>query len=153
MITPEVDTEAKILWDYMQLHEHPVKSDLIFCLGSHDTRVADRAAELFLDGLGGLVVFSGGVGSLTKDLFTQPEAAYFAEIAVKAGVPSDRIIIEDKAANTGENIRFTYEILAKRGQYDPGAKTLHGASHLRDFQETVARPRHQDNCHLSANEL
>lgn len=109
-----IDTNAKILWNYLQLHETPVKSDIIFCLCSHDTRVAERAAELFLARLGEYLIFSGGVGKLTKNMFTQSEAEHFAAIARKAGVPSDKIITETKSTNTGENIRFTYELLQQR---------------------------------------
>lgn len=113
MPTKQVDTYAKVLWDYLQMHDNPVKSDLIFCLCSHDTRVAERAAELFLQGLGDYLVFSGGVGKLTKDMFSESEAEHFAEIAKEAGVPADKIIIENKSTNTGENIRFTHKLLSK----------------------------------------
>lgn len=109
----EVDIHAKILWDYLQLHEQPVKSDIVFCLCSHDTRVAERAADLMLQGFGDILVFSGGVGKLTKGMFVTSEAEHFAEIARNAGVPSNKIIIEDKSTNTGENIRFTFDLLAK----------------------------------------
>lgn len=111
---PSVDELAKILWDYLQLHEQPVNSDLIFCLCSHDTRVAKRAAQLFLQGRGEYLVFSGGVGKLTKGMFEKSEAEHFAEIARSMGVPSGKIIIENKSTNTGENIRFTYELLSSK---------------------------------------
>jgi len=108
-----VDDLAKILWEYLQLHQKPVKSDIIFCLCSHDTRVAERASELMLVEYGRYLVFSGGLGKLTKDMFQTSEAETFADIAVKAGVGREKIIIEDKSSNTGENIRFTHELLEK----------------------------------------
>ena len=110
----QTDDYAKILWDYLQLHEVPVRSDIIFCLCSHDTRVAERAAQLMLDDLGDYLVFSGGVGKLTKGMFDKSEAEIFADIAKKAGVPSEKIVIEDKSTNTGENVRFTYDLLKKK---------------------------------------
>lgn len=122
MLNDQVDNNAKILWEYLQLHQTPVKSDIIFCLCSHDTRVADRAAQLMLDGLGDYLVFSGGVGKLTKDLFSRPEAEVFAAIAVKAGVPREKIIVESESTNTGENIRFTYDLL--RSKQIPAATIL-----------------------------
>jgi uncharacterized SAM-binding protein YcdF (DUF218 family) len=108
------DELAKVVWDYLQLHEIPVKSDIIFCLCSHDTRVAERAAQLMLDGLGEYLVFSGGVGKLTEGMFDRSEAEIFAEIAEKMGVPSEKIVIESKSTNTGENVRFTYDLLKEK---------------------------------------
>lgn len=109
------DDYAKILWDYLQLHEVPVRSDIIFCLCSHDMRVAERAAQLMLDGLGDYLIFSGGVGKLTEGMFDKSEAEIFADIAKKMGVPSEKILIEDKSTNTGENVRFTYDLLREEG--------------------------------------
>ena len=109
------DELAKVVWDYLQLHEIPVKSDIIFCLCSHDTRVAERAAQLMLDGLGKYLVFSGGVGKLTQGMFNKSEAEIFADIAKEMGVSSEKILIEDKSTNTGENVRFTYDLLRGKG--------------------------------------
>lgn len=46
----------------MHLHQDPVKSDMVFCLCSHDKRVAQRAADLMLGGYEEFLIFSGGVG-------------------------------------------------------------------------------------------
>lgn len=109
------DKFAKVLWDYLQLHEAPVKSDIIFCLCSHDLRVAERAAQLMLDGLGKYLVFSGGAGKLTRGVFDKSEAEIFADIARKMGVSYEKIITETKSTNTGENVRFTHDLLKERG--------------------------------------
>jgi hypothetical protein len=42
------------------------KADAIIVLGCHDTRVAERGAQLFLDGWAPLIVFSGHLGALTS---------------------------------------------------------------------------------------
>ena len=107
----DIDTNARILWDYMQMRMSLSPADAIFVLCSLDTRVADRAAELYHQGYAEWVIVSGGVGVLTKDRFDKPEAQVFADILVASGVPRDHIIIEDKSTNTGENIRFTYDLL------------------------------------------
>ena len=90
-------------------------ADAIFCLGSLDIRVAERAAQLFLDGYGKHLIFSGGAGKLTRDRFTKPEADIFADVALQMGVPADKIIIEPRSTNTGENVRFTRELLLQEG--------------------------------------
>ena len=38
------------------------------------------------------------------------EADLFKDIAVKMGVPEDRIMVENQATNTGENVRFSYRV-------------------------------------------
>jgi uncharacterized SAM-binding protein YcdF (DUF218 family) len=105
-----MDTHAQIIWDYLCMHECVQPADVILTLGSHDLRVAERAADLYLQGMAPLIVFSGGFGRLTGD-FVKPEAEMFADIAVKAGVPVDKILIENKSTNTGENIQFSDALL------------------------------------------
>ncbi len=103
------------VWNYHQLGHELVRSDAILVLCSHDTRVAEYAARLFHDTWAPLLIFSGGLGAITKHLFTEPEADRFAAIAIRLGVPADRIIVENQSANTGENVRFTRQLLAARG--------------------------------------
>jgi uncharacterized SAM-binding protein YcdF (DUF218 family) len=110
----QTDNYAKILWEYLQLHGAPIKSDIIFCLCSHDIRVAKRAAQLMLNGLGDYLVFSGGVGKLTEGMFNKSEAEVFADIAKQMGVQGEKIITETKSTNTGENVRFTFFLLKER---------------------------------------
>lgn len=111
----DVDHFAKIIWDYHHLHQPLTKADCLFVLGSNDIRVAEYASDLFLQGYTPFIVFSGGIGELTKDIFTRSEADIFAELAMKRGVPKENIIIENTSTNTGENISFTKELLKKRG--------------------------------------
>jgi uncharacterized SAM-binding protein YcdF (DUF218 family) len=109
---------AEKIWQYHQLNHELSNADAILVLCSHDTVVARRGAELFLDGRAPLLIFSGGLGAITKRLWLEPEADQFARIAVEMGVPSDRILIENRSTNTGENVLFTRRLLAER-QIDP----------------------------------
>lgn len=115
MITKEVMHLAKILWDYHHMGHALEESQCILALGSHDLRVADRAAELYLEGWAPLLIFSGGLGNLTQDLWTEPEADQFARIALERGVPAEAILVENKSTNTGENIVFTRQLLLDHG--------------------------------------
>jgi len=114
-LSPEITLWAKKLWDYHHMQHTLKPSDCILALGSHDLRVADRAADLYLEGLAPLLIFSGGLGNLTSDIWTIPEADQFAEIAIKKGVPANAILIENKSTNTGENILFTQKLLHEKG--------------------------------------
>ncbi len=114
----EVLRLAKLLWDYHHMNHLLEKSDCILVLGSHDYRVADRGAQLWLQGWAPIIVFSGGLGNLTKDMWKESEADQFAAIAMKMGVPKEAILIENKSTNTGENILFSQQLL-KQNNLDP----------------------------------
>ncbi len=104
---------ARIIWDYHLMGQTPVPSDLIFVLGSHDLRVAERAAELFHQGFAPKVLLSGGLGNFTRGVFEKPEAELLAEVAIENGVPREHLLIENRSTNTGENVVFSRALLAK----------------------------------------
>lgn len=106
---------AETLWNYHLMKHQIAAADAILVLCSHDERVAERAAQLFQEGLAPLVIFSGGQGSITRALWNEPEAERFARIAIDLGVPRESILIEAQSTNTGENIVFTKRLLAERG--------------------------------------
>jgi uncharacterized SAM-binding protein YcdF (DUF218 family) len=115
MITEETLTLAQTLWEYHHVHHTLEKSDCILVLGSHDLRVAERGAELYLAGWAPLLVFSGGLGRLTEEIWSEPEADKFAAVAMAMGVPREAILIENKSTNTGENILFTQQLFKAKG--------------------------------------
>lgn len=114
MISAEVLSLAQQLWDYHHMQHQLEKADCILALGSHDLRVADRAAELYLQGWAPLVIMSGGLGNLTQNMWTESEADQFAAIAIRKGVPEKAILVENKSTNTGENIVFTQQLLQQK---------------------------------------
>ena len=106
---------ANRIWDYHHMNHTLDRADAILVLCSHDTAVAERGAQLFLDGWAPLLIFSGGQGAITRRLWTEPEADRFARIAIDRGVPAERILVENRSTNTGENVEFTRRLLADRG--------------------------------------
>ena len=109
---------AERIWHYHRLGHTLARADAILVLCSHDTAVAERGAQLYLDGWAPLLIYSGGLGSITQHLWTEPEADQFAAIAVSMGVPRDKILIENQSTNTGQNVLFTRRMLAER-RLDP----------------------------------
>ena len=105
---------ARKLWDYHHLGHQLAKADAILVLCSHDTVVAKRGAELFLEGWAPLLIFAGGLGTITRHLWKEPEAEKFATIAIQMGVPEDRVLVENQSTNTGENVLFTKRMLDER---------------------------------------
>jgi uncharacterized SAM-binding protein YcdF (DUF218 family) len=110
-----IDAWARTLWDYHLLGHALRRSDCILVLGSHDARVAERGAEVFLEGWAPLLVMCGDRGALTRTLWDRPEAEIFAQVAAARGVPRERILVESRSTNTGENVVFARRLLADRG--------------------------------------
>lgn len=99
------------------MHHTLRRSDVILVLCSYDTRVAERGAQLWLEGWAPWLVFSGGLGVITRTMWSEPEADQFARIAVSLGVPESSILVENRSTNTGENVRFTRQLLQERSLY------------------------------------
>lgn len=114
MASDEIDSLAKKIWEYHLLHQPLEKADCILVLGSHDTRIAEWGAKLFLEGWAPLLLFSGGRGKLTSH-WKEREADLFARIAYTMGVPKNKVLVENRSANTGENIQFTRKLFTERG--------------------------------------
>ena len=111
----ELQLAAQAVWNYHRLGHVLEPADLIFVLGSHDLRVAEHAADLYHRRLALRVVLSGGLGRLTAGNWTRSEAEMFAEVLRSRGVPDSALRLEKCSTNTGENIRFTRELLARQG--------------------------------------
>jgi len=62
----------------------------------------ERAIELYKQGFGNYLIFSGGRGRLSQHLYDKPEAELFAATARKAGVPAGftKQLIKKQGADT-----------------------------------------------------
>ena len=115
-----IDEAAQKIWDYMLMHHELRKADLIFVLGSRDTRTAEYAADLYLQGWAPLLLLSGS-GTIHehepgREKFAgTTEADLFAVIARERGVPESAILIENCSQNTGENYAFSTRLLKEKG--------------------------------------
>jgi uncharacterized SAM-binding protein YcdF (DUF218 family) len=115
MMRQNIRELAERLWRYHHMGHRLERSDAILVLCSYDTSVAERGARLYLEGWAPLLIYSGGLGAITKNLWSEPEAELFARVAREMGVPDESILVETRSTNTGENVRFTRELLAGRG--------------------------------------
>lgn len=106
------------VWEYHHLNHRLGPADVILVLCSYDLTVAERGAELFKQGLAPLLIFSGGLGAITRGMWSEPEADLFAGKALEMGVPEEKVLIENRSTNTGENILFTRQLLSER-RLDP----------------------------------
>lgn len=105
----------QVIWDYLGMHQIPEKADVIVGFGNFNTNIARRAAELYLQGLAPVVLFTGGLGRNTEGLLPEPEAVRFSRVAMECGVPEEAILLEPDSTNTAENILFTRRLLEEKG--------------------------------------
>ena len=103
------------VWDYLGMHQAPEIADVIVGFGNFNTNIARRAAELYLQGMAPVVLFTGGLGRNTEGLLPEPEAVRFARVAMECGVPEMAILMEPDSTNTAENILFTRRMLEEKG--------------------------------------
>jgi uncharacterized SAM-binding protein YcdF (DUF218 family) len=88
----------------------PIKpADLLFVFGTREdvARRVDEAARLWREGLFRWSIVSGGVtpGSSLS------ECAILRDAMIARGIPAERILGEDRAMNTGENVIFSLPVI------------------------------------------
>lgn len=110
--------DGRALFSFLSEAEPPSgKADFVLAMGSQDLTVADTAVRAFREARADWLVCSGGFGKDTAALFRQPEGVLYARRCREAGVPEERLIVEDRASNSGENFLFTRELLEERGLF------------------------------------
>ncbi len=72
-------------------------------------RRAEKGAQLYLQGVAPLLVFSGGVSGVLPS-----EASVAREIAVKLGVPREACLLEEGSHSTFQNAQLTAPLLRER---------------------------------------
>ena len=107
--------DVERLWDYHNMHHELRPVDVGIGLGSHDLGVAKIATELYFQKMYPWLVFSGANAPTTIEIFPRGEAVHYREYAIGNGVPTDAILVETQARNTGQNIEYTRAVLAERG--------------------------------------
>jgi uncharacterized SAM-binding protein YcdF (DUF218 family) len=108
-----------------------VELDVVVLLGNRVIATLEAACSLMQRAPAARILFSGGLGRATSHLFdnlchssfgplvdqgiileSMTEAEMYAAVARHAfRIPQDRILIEDRSSNTGENARFSLQIL------------------------------------------
>ncbi|MCE7080449.1 YdcF family protein [Streptomyces sp. ST2-7A] len=111
MISAQTWADAQRLWDFQQMGHEPRPCSVAIGLGSHDLGVAETTADLYHRGMMPLIVFTGATSRTTHDRMPRGEAEHYRERAMELGVPAEVILVEARARNTGENIRFSRELL------------------------------------------
>lgn len=85
--------------------------DIILVPGGSHPQLAEKAVELYNQGMAEYVLFSGRANPNIPDF--PSEADYLKSLAVSLGIPSDRVICENKAAHTFENAEFSLTTISQ----------------------------------------
>lgn len=115
MISAQDWADARRIWSSHQMGHTLRPCSVAVGLGSHDLGVADTAVDLYKRGMAPLLVFTGATSPTTRDRMPRGEAVHYRERALELGVPSAAVLVEPRARNTGENIRFSRDVLEKAG--------------------------------------
>ena len=105
---------AQVVFNYLAVRDELEKADIIIGFGHFDAKIPRYCCELYSEGYGPRILFTGGIGGGTADL-GKPEGIYFAEEArrLDPAIPDDAIIVESASTNTSENILNSIEVLRR----------------------------------------
>jgi len=99
--------------EFVFMEDQIEKADIILIPGSSRKELINRAVELYNAGYAKYILPSGGNNKKLPPYQTEYE--FLREEAIKQGVPENVILKEDKASNTYENAKFSYEVCKKEG--------------------------------------
>ena len=113
--TNDILEQAKSIFNYLYLQDEISASDAVMGFGHFDLKIPACCGNLFSEGFAPLIIFSGGVGAGSTGL-KRPEAMEFLDSLTHhfPSIPREKIIIEDKSTNTGENILFSMALLQNK---------------------------------------
>jgi hypothetical protein len=134
------------LFNFLNKKDTMQKADVIIGFGHFDMNIPKRCCELYLDGMGRKIIYTGGVGAGSAD-FKNAEAIEFLHYTREhfPQIPPEDILIEDKSTNTGENVRFTMQLMKDEFSDFNFEKGIHSAI-------LVATPARQLRVYLTASQ-
>lgn len=101
-------------YDYLAEQDEPQKVDLIFVFGAPSNLRAKAAVNLFKEGFGRKIVFTGRGPHYMQEKSAKTEAQKHADYAMDNGVPRSNIIIEDSSITIPDNIRATLNLFDEK---------------------------------------
>lgn len=124
------------MFDYLRTVPNPAESAGLLVFGREDPLVAQAAGRTVMQGLGDYVVFTGGVGKDSGDLAV-PESVYLADEYRRrfSGLHAP-VYTEERAANGGENVRLSLDLMDRHGlPYQNALTTVAHATSSRRLNE------------------
>ncbi|QTA37915.1 YdcF family protein [Thermosipho ferrireducens] len=97
--------------DFIFMEDELEEADIILIPGGSHRELMEHAVKLYHEGLAKYILPSGGYNSKIPEYNSEWE--FLHNIAIDLGIPNEIILKEDKATNTFENAKFSYEIIEK----------------------------------------
>ena len=113
--------------DFIFIGSQPEQSDIIFIPGSSTPELAERAAELYAEGMAAYVLPSGKYSIKTghfKGVTSKPEeypgdygteCDFYCDVLRRHGVPEQAILREDESTYTYQNAAFSRQVTDRAG--------------------------------------
>jgi uncharacterized SAM-binding protein YcdF (DUF218 family) len=91
-------------YDYLSEEDEPKSSDIIIVFGAKTPLRAEKAVQLYKEGLSKTILISGGNPYYNLDKTKTSEAERYADIMQNLGVPADHILLEKQAITLPDNV-------------------------------------------------
>ena len=109
-----LDTAIRTVFAYLS-ETDPLEAepyDAVIGFGMFDLSLPRFCGDLYTSGAARRVIFTGGIGAGTGDL-GGPEADVWRATLARShpAIDAERVIVENRSTNTGENVSFTAEVL------------------------------------------
>lgn len=132
------------VFDYLSALSLPDSPEATVVFGRADPLVAHAAGELAIANLAEIIVITGGIGKDSGDILKRgyrSEAHYLgdrlAQDAAERHYQLPEVILEEKAANGGENARNSLDILTSREVATSSLVAVAHATSTRRLAETL----------------
>lgn len=135
----KIHNELKEIYNYMSLNQKIEKCDLIIGCGCTNLNIPKLCSKLYKEGYAPKVLFCGGYGKVTQDIFKKSEAELYKEIALKEGVKEKDILVENRSKNTYENFLFTKELIKENNLEVNSILIVHRKSYERRTLNTARK--------------
>lgn len=123
--------------EFLFLEDAPQPADLILVLGGKHKERAEKAAELYQQGLAPRILIVGGDARATQ----VPEAEALRQHCVALGVPDEAIWTETRSVRTLEHVLAATRIIAERLGWDRVRRILcvSAPAHMRRVKRVLTR--------------
>lgn len=113
----EVYNNCEVLYNYLCDRDDIKKCTTLITCGSSDLSVVEETSNVNHECHPMCFIFSGKEGKGTKGKYNNSEAERFAEYAESFGIFNSKMILEENATNTLQNIKYSYRIIRKNKRY------------------------------------
>lgn len=100
----------KEAYAYLAEEDGPEPSDYIYVFGAKTPLRIEKAIELYKKGFAPKIIVSGR-GPFYREEDASTEAERYAELALKAGIPREAVIIEKESITIPDNVRRTLNMM------------------------------------------